>query len=54
MAKPYTMNPGFYVPAADRYQHMEYARCGKLTEETIRTLETPMIPKEDYLRGVNS
>ena len=24
MAKPYTMNPGFYAPAADRYQHMEY------------------------------
>ena len=21
--------PGFYVPAADRYQHMEYARCGR-------------------------
>ena len=28
MAKPYTMNPGFYVPAADRYQTMQYKRCG--------------------------
>ena len=26
MTKP---TPGFYVPAADRYQNMEYARCGK-------------------------
>ena len=26
MTKP---APGFYAPAADRYQHMQYARCGK-------------------------
>ena len=26
MTKP---APGFYVPAADRYHSMEYARCGK-------------------------
>lgn len=44
------------LPLLDRFHEAgrEYARCGKLTEETIRTLETPMIPKEEYLRGVNS
>ena len=29
MSKPYTMEPGFYVPANDRYASMQYARCGK-------------------------
>jgi len=28
MAKPYTMEPGFYTPADDRYDSMEYRRCG--------------------------
>lgn len=32
----------------------EYACGRKLSPETIRVLETPMIPKEEYLKGVNS
>ena len=32
----------------------EYANSLTLSAETIRTLETPMISKEDYLAGVNS
>ena len=31
----------------------EYARTMKLSRETVAGLETPMIPKEDYIRGVN-
>ena len=32
----------------------EYAKKKSLATETIRILETPMMPKEDYLKGVNS
>lgn len=32
----------------------EYARSKSLSPETIRALQTPMMPKEDYLQGVNS
>ena len=32
----------------------EYAREKTLSPETIRILETPMLPKEEYLKGVNS
>lgn len=32
----------------------EFAHAGTLVPETIRQLETPMIPKEDYLHGVNA
>lgn len=31
----------------------EYAASMKLSAETIAALETPMIPKEDYIRNVN-
>lgn len=31
----------------------EYAKDGELRESTIAALEEPMIPKEDYLKGVN-
>ena len=32
----------------------EFARTGALSPETIASLETPMMPKEEYLRSVNS
>lgn len=32
----------------------EFARTATLCAETIRELETPMIPKAEYLRGVNA
>lgn len=32
----------------------EYARTQTLSPDTIRALEKPMIPKEDYLRDVNA
>ena len=32
----------------------EYALSGSLSEKTVRALETPMMPKEEYLRNVNS
>ena len=31
----------------------EYAKFGMLNEETVRELETPMIPKNVYIKGVN-
>ena len=31
----------------------EYAETLALSAETVRDLETPMIPKEEYIRGVN-
>jgi len=37
-----------------RLAGQEYARSLTLAPETIRKLETPMISKEDYLRGVNA
>lgn len=44
------------MPLLDRFREAghEYAKTGNLSADTIRALETPMIPKEDYLRGVNS
>ena len=32
----------------------EYARNQSLSPETIQALETPMLPKAEYLRGVNA
>lgn len=37
-----------------RLAGQEYACERKLSAETVRALETPMIPKEEYLRNVNS
>ena len=31
----------------------EYARHLKLSPQTVKELETPMIPKDEYLRHVN-
>ena len=32
----------------------EFALSGKLSDETVRALETPMMPKDEYLRNVNA
>lgn len=37
-----------------RLAGQEYAAARALSPETVKGLETPMIPKEDYLRGVNA
>ena len=44
------------LPLLDRFREAghEYAQSGKLSADTVRALETPMISKEEYLRGVNS
>lgn len=43
-------------PLLGRFAHagQEYAQTGKLSPATIRALETPMLPKEAYLLGVNA
>ncbi len=43
-------------PLLERFRlaGQEYAHSLTLAPETIRKLETPMISKEDYLRGVNA
>jgi hypothetical protein len=42
-------------PLLDRFEKAgeEYALSLALSPETIAGLESPMIPKEDYIRGVN-
>ena len=43
-------------PLLDRFEKAgeEYADSLILSPETIASLETPMMPKEEYIRGVNS
>ncbi len=43
------------LPLAERFMQAggEYFNSGKLSPETIAALEREMIPREDYLRGVN-
>lgn len=42
-------------PLLERFEKAgeEYARCLALSPETVKRLECPMIPKEDYIRLVN-
>jgi len=53
------MNVPEAAPVADlllkRFEQAgeEYAAALTLSPETVAALETPMIPKEDYIRGVN-
>ena len=53
------MNVPEAAPVADKLLRQfeqagaEYAGMGTLSQETIARLETPMIPKEAYLRQVN-
>ncbi len=43
-------------PLLDRFEKAgeEYAASFTLSSETIASLESPMIPKEEYIRNVNS
>ena len=43
------------LPLLERFRKAggEYAAALTLSKETVAALETPMIPKEDYLRSVN-
>ena len=42
-------------PLLERFEKAgeEYALSLTLSAETVRELETPMIPKEEYIRNVN-